>query len=385
MNKLVRWLPAIVAPALVAAAVAIPTIASADPPLPAKTPQQVLELVASSADAAYSGTVNESSNLGLPDLSALSSLGGGSADSDSPYSLLTWLVAPHTAQVFVDGVARQRVQVLGDFAETDVIRNGDEVWLYDSSDKTASHGTLTTASEASEPSAGDVTPATVTAELVKALAPSTSLTVSTTRRVAGRPVYALTLTPKTTATLIGHVTLAVDASTGVPLSATIYGRGQTKPAGSIAFSSISYGAPAASVFDFTAPAGTTVTPLTSDSLLPGASGLPSALPGVTGEPQVLGSDWTSIVELPAGTATALTELGATTVTTGAQVGSGAVTSVSSSGDSSGLDVSGLIDSLTTAVPGGRAVQTALFSILITNDGRILAGAVPVSSLEAAAR
>jgi hypothetical protein len=41
--------------------------------------------------------------------------------------------------------------------------------------------------------------------------------------------------------------------------------------------------------------------------------------------------------------------------------------------------------LTTAVPGGLVLHTALVNVLLTDDGRVLAGAVPVSRLESAAR
>jgi hypothetical protein len=40
--------------------------------------------------------------------------------------------------------------------------------------------------------------------------------------------------------------------------------------------------------------------------------------------------------------------------------------------------------LTTAAAGGRVLHTALVNVLLTDDGRVLAGAVPVSTLESAA-
>jgi hypothetical protein len=36
------------------------------------------------------------------------------------------------------------------------------------------------------------------------------------------------------------------------------------------------------------------------------------------------------------------------------------------------------------VPGGRLLSTALFNVLLTDDGRILAGMVPADALQAAA-
>jgi hypothetical protein len=73
------------------------------------------------------------------------------------------------------------------------------------------------------------------------------------------------------------------------------------------------------------------------------------------KPTVTGSGWTTVVELPTGKLPK-----------------------SITGDS-------LFGELTTAVPGGRALQTSLVSVLFTDDGRVLAGAVPVAALEAAAQ
>ena len=44
-----------------------------------------------------------------------------------------------------------------------------------------------------------------------------------------------------------------------------------------------------------------------------------------------------------------------------------------------------VQRLTTAADGGRVLHTALVNVLLTDDGRVLAGAVPVSRLESAAR
>jgi hypothetical protein len=45
----------------------------------------------------------------------------------------------------------------------------------------------------------------------------------------------------------------------------------------------------------------------------------------------------------------------------------------------------LLDELTTSVDGGRALQTSLVSVLLLDGGRILVGAVPIASLQAAAQ
>jgi outer membrane lipoprotein-sorting protein len=366
MNKLTRWLPALVAPVvIVGGAIAVPAVASAASQLPSKSPQQVLQLIAKSDTAAFSGTVKQASDLGLPDLTALQN-GAGVAGA-SGNDLVDLLTGSHTAKVYTDGHAKQRVQLLETLAERDAIRNGDSIWLYDSQQKQATHLTLSGkggADAGKKDDATEVTPAQVAAKLVDELRPSTDFAVSTDDKVAGRAVYRLTLEPKAAGTLVKDATVAVDAQTGVPLEVSVYAKGQSKPAATVAFSSIDYGAPAASVFDFTPPKGTTVE---NEQLGGGtrrhAQGAP-ALPR-DARPTVVGSGWAAIAELPAGSVD-LAKLGGAAARAG------------------GGDASSLLG-LLQPVAGGRGVQTSLVSVLITDDGRVLAGAVPLSALETAAQ
>jgi outer membrane lipoprotein-sorting protein len=368
MNKLSRWIPALAAPVvIVGAALAVPAIASAASPLPSKSPQQVLELIAKGETAAYSGTVQQSSDLGLPDLSALENAAGPAGASGN--DLIDLLTASHTAKVYTDGANRQRLQVLDTLAERDVVRNGTTTWLYDSSQKQATKLTTTGKSVNTKTRAPETTPAQLASQLVTELQPSTDFAVSTQDKVAGRSVYRLTLTPKTAGTLVKDATVAVDASTGVPLEVSVYANGQTKPAETIAFSSIRYGTPAASVFEFTPPKGTTVTTPGQTPRTGHGTAHPKAEAGA--RPTVVGSGWSSIAELPAGSVD-LSKL----------VSGG---SSSSSGSSkSGANVEALTG-LLQSVPGGRGLQTSLVSVLFTTDGRVLAGAVPLTALENAAQ
>jgi len=222
MHTLARWIPALVAPVvIVGAAIAVPAIASAQGPLPTKTPTQVLALVAHSDTAAYSGTVHQSSDLGLPDLTALEQQAGAAgATGDSLVDLLT---AAHTAKVYTDGGTKQRLQVLDSLAERDVVRDGDSVWLYDSAEKQATHLSFQSMSAgvavgpdtpngtgATTRPAPAVTPADAAAQLIAQLQPSTNFAVASNERIAGRATYRLTLTPKTSDTLVNRVAVAVE-------------------------------------------------------------------------------------------------------------------------------------------------------------------------------
>lgn len=375
MKNSLRWLPAVIAPVLIAAgAITIPAVANAASTPPSKTAQQVLALIAGAKDAAYSGTVEQTSDLGLPQLPSVGP-GSSSTGSDATSQVLDLLTANHAARIFVDGAKKERLQVLDSLAERDVVRNGSDFWTYDSKSKTATHTVLTprTPGEhfaspgiqgpqtpgANVPGEGKtetLTPAALADKFLAAIEPSTKVSVSSTASVAGRPVYQLELTPKTGSTLIANVTLSIDAATGLPLKVVVDARGQKSDAFTVGFHSIDFSTPAASLFEFTPPKGATVTTPKTDKTGPsmGTHDQSAVKPSVTG------TGWASIVELPAGVA-----------------GSKAPDATNSE--------SRLLDQLTTSVAGGRALQTSLLSVLLTSDGRILVGAVPIASLEAAAQ
>jgi outer membrane lipoprotein-sorting protein len=359
VNKTVRWLPAIIAPVLVVAgAIAIPAAANAAPVLPQKTAQQVLAMIAGAHDASYSGTISQSSDLGLPQLPSVGA-GSSSAGSNSTSTLLDLLTADHTVRLYVDGASKERVQVLDNLAERDIIRNGSTVWTYDSKAKAVTKATLPAHSpEAGSPSTTTPTPAQLADRAIAAITPSTTVDVITTARVAGRPVYQLALTPKSSSTLVATVTLSVDAETGLPLKVVIDARGQQADAFSVGFSSVDFSTPAAALFDFTPPSGATVT----TAQLPTQSGLRGQQSDASAHatPTVIGSGWDTIVALPA-------------------AASGAA------GLSASASQTKLLGELTTPVAGGRALQTSLLSVLLLDDGRVLVGAVPIASLEAAAQ
>ena len=82
------------------------------------------------------GTITQTSDLGLPDLQGL---GGSSSDT----SLTSLISGTHTLKVWLSGQDKSRLAVLGKFGESDVIRNGKDVWTWSSDGNTATHRTLT--------------------------------------------------------------------------------------------------------------------------------------------------------------------------------------------------------------------------------------------------
>ncbi|WFR66822.1 sigma-E factor regulatory protein RseB domain-containing protein [Curtobacterium flaccumfaciens] len=355
------WLPAVIAPVVVAGAVAAPVIANASSdPIAGTHPSaaDVIASIAKSSDAKYSGKLVQTSDLGLPELPTGS--GGSSLEGDAS-DALDLLTSSHTARVYVDGTDKQRVQLTQQLAEQDLIRNGSEVWTWDSKERTATHVTLP--KDGTAPEDGATTPSDVAKQAIAAITPSTTVSKPEDVRVAGHDAWQITLTPKSSDTLVGTVRLAVDQQTGLPLRATIEAKGQDDPAVQVGFTSLQYGAPAARLFDFTPPSNAKVETKDLSDAAAHAKGdaehrrTDGAHASGT-EPTFTGKGWSTIAELPKGSVDR-----------------------SSLGD----DATGLLNQLTKSVDGGRAVQTSLVSVYLTDDGRVLAGSVPVSALVAAAK
>jgi outer membrane lipoprotein-sorting protein len=345
-NRLLRWLPAVVAPVAVAAvAVAVPLSAGASANLPEKSPQQVLELVAKSASLpGFSGTVSQTSELGLPQLPAgISSGSDADASSANAVELLT---GTHTARVFESGTEERRVQVLDSMGERDVVRNGNDVWLWDAKKNTATHVAVPARAGGSSSGADVQTPADAAQRALAAIDDTTTVAVDGSATIAGRNAYQLVLTPKSSGTTVGSVSIAVDAENGLPLQVQITARGGTSPAFSVGFTDLDLTKPADSLFTFQPPSGATV----HEQALPQHS---SSSDGT--RPTVTGSGWDAVVALDAGASV-----------------------------TADISRDGVFQQLTKAANGGRVLSTTLVNVLVTDDGHVLAGAVPVSRLEAVA-
>lgn len=379
-RKWLRWMPAVAVPAVIAAAALAGSLpASAGDPLPAKTPAEVLALVAHHSAPSLSGTLEQTSQIGLPELPQAGPSSGGAA------SVLELLSGPHTARVFLDGTSKMRVQVLDRLAERNAVRSGNQVWLYNSKDNTATHLTLPTdvghpkdLGQYKHPETGTdgvmPTPEELAARLLAAADPTTEVAVLPEVKVAGRAAYNLMITPRTEGTLIGSVAIAVDGQSGLPLSVVLKARGQEEPAFKLAFTSLSLEAPDASLFAFSPPPGATVKELevpahgtgqrpghgTESGVVPDAVAPDAVAPdyrdpnGGLPRPTVTGNGWESVVEFPASPASA-------------------EASAMVSGDP-------LLQQAAVAVPGGRLFSTAVVNVLFTDDGRVFAGSVPAERL-----
>ncbi|WP_445155490.1 LolA family protein [Arthrobacter sp. Hor0625] len=358
-RKWLRWLPAATVPAVIAAGVLAGSLpANAGDPLPDKSPAQVLALVTGHRDAAFSGTVEQTSSLGLPELPP------ASAGGDTAW--LELLTGPHTARVYRGGPEQARIQVLDRFAERNVVRNGQDLWFYNSKDNTAAHAKLPAGTRPEPRQDAVPQPDRLAEALLARLGRSSDVTVGPEAEVAGRAAYRLVLTPRSSTSLLAAVEISVDGRNGMPLGVQVKARGQSEPAFSVAFSKLSLEAPDASVFRFSPPQGAAVKELpvpdhrAGDTKRPGPNAHGKVHP--KGEAKVSGTGWESVVELPAGAfaADAARQQG----------GNG--------------DAAALLAKAAVPVPGGKLLSTALLNVLILDDGRVLAVSVPLERLQAVA-
>ncbi|MFD9123669.1 outer membrane lipoprotein carrier protein LolA [Kitasatospora sp. NPDC059571] len=388
-----RALVRVAVPVAVVAAVGagvglVPALASAGgPSLPAVTAEQLVAKVLGSDTQALSGTVQVQADLGLPTQllgAAAGPVGSGGTGGADPAAKLTDLLGgKHTLQVAVDGPDRQRIGLVENLAGYEVVHNGTDVWAWDSSSNEAVH--MTAPQHGSErPGArlpgvfGSQVPATpqqAAEQLLKLGAGTTSVSVDGTTTVAGRSAYRLKVKPTQQGSTIGQVRIAVDAERGVPLMVQAVSTGGATVL-DLHFSSVSFATPAASAFAFTVPKGAKVTEHRGQD---GAAGRPKSGQGRAGQPAagpggasgatVVGEGWTSVVELhlPSG----LPE-----VRDGGKVGHG--------GPGGAGNPLALAKGFGKPVGGGTLISTKVVNVLVTDDGRVFAGAVTLPVLQHAA-
>ena len=117
------------------------SVASAAPSLPAKTPAQLLTALAAKPQTPpLTGTVVETSSLGLPSLPGTS----------NPTSIAALLTGSHTIRVWYADPQHFRVAVPQSMSESDIIRNGSNAWLWESTQNTVTHVAIPAHSDTQE-------------------------------------------------------------------------------------------------------------------------------------------------------------------------------------------------------------------------------------------
>jgi outer membrane lipoprotein-sorting protein len=390
-----RWaVPAGVAALVVGGAVAGPALsASAEVELPERSAAQLLTDLQTAEVDAFSGTVTHHADLGLP---ALPDGMGGEHSTD----LTSLLDGDHELRVWAAG-EKGRVALKGRLGEFGVVSDGTDLWTWSSDDNTATHLTLPAhdTGDADDDAAWarelpQTTPEQVTDAVLAALEPTTRVTSGPNALVAGRAAYELVLEPREEGSLIGSVRISVDAAERVPTRVQVVPAGSTAPALEVAFTELSFATPPDDVFTFDPGPGVTVEEhplpdrsgsvrhhgLTDDV---GAAGGAAAGAAEHDRVAVVGRGWSAVLvsRLPDGVD--LADL--TGMSTGRSRGRS--TGRSTGTDALGGDVGAFLEAL-PRVQGdwgtGRLLESRLFSALLTDDGRLLAGAVDGDTLREAA-
>ncbi|MFD0272858.1 outer membrane lipoprotein carrier protein LolA [Kitasatospora sp. NPDC127111] len=395
-------LPLAVAAVIATGVGLVPALAADSPPdLPALTAEQVVAKALGSQAQTLSGTVSVSADLGVP--AQLLAAGGaagvqaggggvgsggtgsaGNVSGASPEVKLTELLGgEHTVRVAVDGPDRQRIGLIEQLAGYELVHNGDQVWAWDSSTNEAVHLTVPQGGRPGGHAGGapltgvpltgvPATPQEAARQFLTAGAGTTAVTVDGTATVAGQKAYQLSVKPTQSGSTIGEVRIAVAAENGVPLAVLVKGTDGGKVL-DLHFTEVSFAEPAARTFEFTVPKGAQVTERKAGDAPKAPSGRDAqrAAEGLN----VVGEGWTAVLtaQLPTGDVPVPAE--------GGRHGKGDGKGHGPAGAQSPL---ALAKSLGKPVKGGSLISTKVLNVLVTEDGRVFAGAVTLPVLQSAA-
>jgi outer membrane lipoprotein-sorting protein len=360
LSRRARWAVPAGALAITGAVMAasLISVAQASPGLPPRTPAQLLAQVGDSVTPPLTGTVVETTSLGLPALP-------GAADPTSISSLLT---GSHTIRVWYSGPRHFRLAVPESLSETDVIADGNTAWQWQSTANTVTEYTLPPHQSApqTQPTTAPLTPQQAAQQVLAVVGKTTTVSVDSNVTVAGQPAYELVLAPKDSRSLVGQVQIAIDGKNGVPLRLQVYARDASSPGFQVGYTSIQFVTPAPADLTFSPPPGAKVSHV--DLVHQKAS---NSQPS---DVSTIGSGWLTVLDLPSAGLTAPSS--SSTLAPG-NGGSGDSAAVLGALLGSAAHVSGTWGS-------GRLLRTSLVSVLITDSGRMFVGAVQPSVLYAAA-
>jgi outer membrane lipoprotein-sorting protein len=380
LSRRARWGVPAVGVAVTAAVIAglqIPS-AQASPNLPARTPAQLLAQVSTDASLPpLTGTMVESTSLGLPQLPQI----GGAT------SLSSLLTGSHTIKIYYQDARQFRLSIPEPESEIDLIRNGATAWLWNSTENSVTKFSLPASDKGkvarvkSELPSTPLTPQQAANEVLKAVGKTTLVSVEANVMVAGEPSYQLVLAPRDDRSLVGKVTIAIDGKYGVPLRVQVFAKHSASPAFQFGYTAIQFVAPASANYEFTPPAGASLNVVNAS----GGSGTSASgkEPDASGFGS-FGTSWLTVVELPQ--QDLMKGFGAGGLSSSS---SAAPTGTSGPSGVMGADSQAVVSNLIGAAKpvhgswgSGTLLTTSLFSMLMTN-GEVYIGAVQPSVLYAA--
>lgn len=361
-----RWLTPLAFLAVVGGTTSIYATATAGSSLKPISPQTLLANVQQAKVAGLSGTIQQTSDLGLPSIP-----GVGGADDASLTSLVT---GTHTLNVWYAGTDKSRLRVNANLNESDLIVNGRNVWNWSYQKHTATHRVLPAQTQhqaATHKLPADMpkTPQAAASQALAQIDSTTKVSVDPSQVVAHRDAYELVLRPKDRGSLIRQVKIAVDGVTFIPLQVEVISTNGASVF-KVGYTQVDFNRPNDSEFAFTAPKGTKVTEVKpqAETAAPHAgkstvkTGKAAAKPTAADQPKVYGHGWSSVVVSKMGSAVAGQATG--------QLGS-VLNKLPLVPDAEQLP--------------GRVFSGNAFSVVMLNDGRVAAGAVAPNLLYQALR
>jgi outer membrane lipoprotein-sorting protein len=388
-----KFVPAAVVAALITAgAIAIPLQASAVT-LPEVTADELISMMNPDVTG-FSGTVEKTTDLGLPALEMSSMMSPEMVEEMAEKmpegfedfipqliekNLLTEAIAfiagTDTIRVFASEEGF-RAQILDPMGQRDIIVTEGEFWAYDSRTQTVTTGSTDYRVDDKDVEAAlqklsvDVTdPRAVAERLLQEAGPDTIIRVGDDHRIAGRTAYRLIIEPTSAVSLVSSVQISVDSENGMPLGVRVFSVEQDSPVAEIAFTQVSFDVPDASLFSFTPPPGARV------EALEFPEGIEQAIAdieaGVFDEDAAKARAEALAKEFaPGSTVTQLGERWESVV---------AISSLPEDMPLEMLEME-LFQDLLIQVAGGQVFSTPLVNVLMTEDGRVFAGAVTIEHL-----
>jgi outer membrane lipoprotein-sorting protein len=274
MSARTRWaVPAGVVATIGVIAGATAVANAAQPSLPSQSVAQLLaDLQQASArpQGPLTATIQETANLGLPALSQIGAITGQSGQLGP----LSALAGTTTVSIWYLNQDHLRIARQLQAGESDLRVDGNQVWLWDSKTQTATHVLLprdignearTTQQLTKTPivsgwtnPASTLTPLAAARQALAQVGPSTRVTLGPNVSVAGRAAYQISVSPKTSGSLVSQILIAIDAARHIPLRVEVIARDSSSPAFEVGYTALTFGPPAMSNFTFTPPPGAQV-------------------------------------------------------------------------------------------------------------------------------
>lgn len=350
-RPVVRWLvPVAAVVTVIGGGAALGRFAAeAEPSLPPRSAAQLLVDLQTARFEGLSGTVVQRADLGLPPIAGLLA-------DDGPANLLT---GSHTLRVWHSGPKQQRIALVDTLGQRDFIRDGRDVWLWNSRTNSATHRVLADDEDVAVPPGVPATPQDAAAQALAAIDPTTEVSVGRAATVAGRDAYELVLAPRDAASLVHQVRIAIDATEHLPLRFEVFAEGGDRPAFEVAFTQIDYARPDPDQFTFNPPPGVQITEKKGGWDHP-ESRDDEEQPDL----RAVGTGWTTVLV--------------------AKVGD--VSSAAAAEDVPDVDLlAGQLPAVQGDWGSGRLFRSDLVTALLTDDGRLIVGAVSPERLYEVAR